>query len=460
MTCPGCGIKLRDGLTVCPECGADLTHVTAPRPENETIAEWESTLTVFMRLVVKALTWVLALIIMAFGIYKLYYWSQAGATQRLYASGEVPMPELTTVDLDDGREGHAVTFYGHDGDTVYIEELNERYTIVGGKVTVEIADSEWFSLAGTTSNVADIMLTSVLTGEDGRKSLLPIIAFSVDMPPSPLTIISPTEKYVTTLASSYDIQMNVVYGSTVLVGGEDVSSMVDRQGNISVAVAVYAVGNNPISILVQTPNHLETRDDLVFYRKPMDIDLSLSMATNYSSTLPQKTVRGAVDPYATLTVESPYEPDSFKLAENGTFSFTALFDHYGNNTVQLRAQKEGKEDAVVSFDIYYCPTIGEYTRNAWAMDYQQLLYCWDIWQGKVFRCHGIVTEVRSLEPNIVVIDVSENETGQVLVIENCSDLPITEPGGLYTIWADVYGQDEVNGKKVTRLYGRYAEKLG
>ena len=458
MTCPGCGIKLRDGLSVCPECGADLTHVV-DAPVSDARAEWENTLTVFMRIVVLALTWILALTIMAFGIYKLYYWSQAGELQRRYTSGELKMPELSEVMLSDGREGHAVTFFGHDGDTVYVEELNQRYVVVGGKVTVEVADSEWFSLAGTTSTVADVLLTSVLTTESGEKTLLPIISFGVDMPQSPLTIISPSEKYVTTLSSSYDLQMNVVYGSTVLVGGEDVSSMVDRQGNLNVAVAVYPIGNNPVSILVQTPNHLETRDDLVFYRQPMDIDLSLSMGVSNTSTLSSKTIRGAVDPTAQLTVESPYEDGTFHVNEDGTFSFIATFDHYGYNTVRLRATKEGKEDAEIAYDIYYCPTIGEYTRSAWAMDYRQLLYCWDIWEGKVFRCHGLITEVRSLEPNVVVIDVSETGTGQYLVIENCSDLPITEPGGIYTIYADVYGQDEVDGQKVTRLYGRYAERI-
>ena len=40
-----------------------------------------------------------------------------------------------------------------------------------------------------------------------------------------------------------------------------------------------------------------------------------------------------------------------------------------------------------------------------------------------------------------------------------SDLYIPEPGGFYTIYADISGQAEYEGKTVTRLIGRYAERL-
>ena len=65
----------------------------------------------------------------------------------------------------------------------------------------------------------------------------------------------------------------------------------------------------------------------------------------------------------------------------------------------------------------------------------------------------------SSDPNTVVIDVSDDESGKYLVIENMSDLPINETGGRYLIWADISGQSEYNGKTYTRLIGRYAEKL-
>ena len=125
----------------------------------------------------------------------------------------------------------------------------------------------------------------------------------------------------------------------------------------------------------------------------------------------------------------------------------------------IRASKPGFNDSVISFQVYYVPTLNEYSRSAWKMDYQQVLYCWDIWDGRVFMSRGDIVAVQSDEPNIVVIDVSDNGSGQYLVIENMSDIHIAEPGGRYTIFADISGQAEYEGKTVTKLIGRYAERM-
>ena len=63
------------------------------------------------------------------------------------------------VTMDDGRTGHAITFYGRDGDMIYIEELGERYMVVGGKAVVRVADAEWFQIAGVSASSAQISLT-------------------------------------------------------------------------------------------------------------------------------------------------------------------------------------------------------------------------------------------------------------------------------------------------------------
>lgn len=457
MTCPACGTRLKNGLTVCPECGAELPRASAGAEDER--GEWEATITVVLRILVHVLVWILSLSVLGFGLYKAHYWRESEATHRLYENGTVQLPELEAVQLSDGRNGHAITFFGNDGDVIYIEELEERFMVVGGRAVVEVADAEWFGPAGVNLSTAEILLTPIQISESGGKRLLPIVSFTVEMPESPLQIISPTESYVTTLSSTYELKLKVVYGSTVLVGGEDVTGLVDRQGNLSVNIAVYPHGDNPVSILVQTPNHIEVRRDIVFYRQPMEIDLDLAANTEFTSSLNSMTIRGSVDPQASFAVETPYEKGSLKIDANGDFSFRAAFDHLGYNTVTIRARKTGFQDSVISFQVYYVPTLNEYSRSAWKMDYQQVLYCWDIWDGRVFLCRGDIVAVLSEEPNVVVIDVSDNGSGQYLVIENLSDEFIAEPGGRYTIFADISGQAEYEGKTVTRLIGRYAEKL-
>ena len=130
---------------------------------------------------------------------------------------------------------------------------------------------------------------------------------------------------------------------------------------------------------------------------------------------------------------------------------------YGYNTVRFRAKQEGKPDSIISFEVYYLPTLNEYSRKAWAMDYTQLTRCWDIWAGRVFKCTGTVEAVLSYDPQVVVLDVSEDGSGQFLVIENLSNMSILESGGKFDFYADVSGaREEYMGKDYPYLIGRYA----
>ena len=466
MTCPYCGKNTPDNSEFCAECGFPLDGRQPPRnePRRKTSRGrrfdariWQARIAKALRVTVVVLMWVISLFILCYGGYKAYYWYQAGQSDKLYESGMLPMPTLEAVELDDGRTGHVITFFGEDGDMIYIEELRRSYLVVGGEARVEIADSYWFETAPDDVDAAEIALTPIQTFRDGGKQLLPIIHFDVNMPTSPLIIISPGEEQEPILASEYQLVFEVVAGSTVLVDGQDVTDFVSSQGEVSVNVAVYPQGDNPISILVQTPHHKEARADIVLYRQPMEIDLELLATTSKKSALQNMKINGKVDPTATVSVETPYVEGSLTQDEDGDFSFIAQFDKLGNNTVRFRAKEEGKADSVISFEVYYLPTLNEYSRKAWAMDYVQLTRCWDIWAGRIFKCTGTVEAVLSYDPQVLVLDVSKDGSGQFLVIENESNLSILETGDKYDFYADVSGmREEYMGRDYPLLTGRYA----
>ena len=165
MTCPACGTRLKNGLTVCPECGAELPRASAGAEDER--GEWEATITVVLRILVHVLVWILSLSVLGFGLYKAHYWRESEATHRLYENGTVQLPELEAVQLSDGRNGHAITFFGNDGDVIYIEELEERFMVVGGRAVVEVADAEWFGPAGVNLSTAEILLTPIQISESG-----------------------------------------------------------------------------------------------------------------------------------------------------------------------------------------------------------------------------------------------------------------------------------------------------
>ena len=43
-------------------------------------------------------------------------------------------------------------------------------------------------------------------------------------------------------------------------------------------------------------------------------------------------------------------------------------------------------------NMYYLPSIAEYSRNAWKMDYEQLKTLYEAWHGRIFECNGVVVD--------------------------------------------------------------------
>jgi len=465
MICPHCGKRTPESSKVCVVCGFPVEKAAAAETAKAEIgrkdaALWLTRAISILRTTIIVLLWIISLIILGYGTYKGYYWYQSSKNAELYEKGLVPVPTLEAIELEDGRQGHVITFFGEDGDMIYIEELRRSYLVVGGEARVEIADSYWFETAAPEVQAAEIALTPVKTLVSGGKQLLPVIYFTVEVPVSPLRIISPSKDSPPILSSEYQLEFEVVPGSTVLVDGMDVTDLVNSMGEVSVNVAVYPQGDNPISILVRTAHHRETREDIVLYRQPMEIDLALAINTKKTSVLDAMSIRGTVDPRAKVSVETPYQEGSLTQDADGDFSFIATFDHIGYNTVTFRASQEGKQDSIISFQVYYLPTLNEYSRKAWAMDYKQLTQCWDIWKGRIFKCSGTVEAVLQTEPQVLVLDVSADGSGKYLIIENLSNLSITEPGGEFDFYADVSGtRKEYAGKRYPYLFGRYANVM-
>lgn len=446
MNCASCGQSVAPGSAICPACGAALPCARLPRGAAKAA-----------RALILLITWTLSLSVLGYGFYKAHYWWQSTEQARLYAQGVLKAPTVERIALPDGRAAHALTFYGEDGALIFIEELRRTVMVVGGEARVEIADGDWFDVNPADVEVAQVTLTPVSTDPRGKREVLPTVSFSVDVPASPLTVTAPETGRAVVLTGMYVMEMQVVGGSTVLVDGSDVTDMVDRQGQLTVNVEVWPRGDNVISVLVSTPHHRETRRDIVLFREPMEINLELATSVSTSSNSKTMTVRGKVDAGARLVVETAHDEGSVSVDGEGNFSFLAQFERYGSNLVRIRAKKEGLTDSVIAFVVNYLPTLSEYSRAAWRMDYDQLKRLYEQWEGKIFLCRGEVVAILDLADQRLVMNVGDAENEQLVVIDNKSNLSITDVGGVYDIYADVSGRQKVDGQYLPKLVGRYAD---
>ena len=456
LKCPNCGNSCADGARVCDVCKQPLPS-PAPVEDKESAARPRRS--AFHKLLL-VLCWIACFVVLGIGIYKLVFWIDAYQIERLYTRGAYT-PTLGEMQLADGRNAHTVVFYGKDGDRIYLPELNRSLAICGGIARLEIADSEWFGSEVSEYDYADVHFAPILITEDGKETQLPVIDYSVNVPESPLTIVSPAKDDISVVTSTYPLELQVVPGSAVYVNGEDLSDRVDRSGVLDdTRLSVQPIGDNTYTIIVRTPNHKETRRDIIIYREDFDINIELDDNVSTTSSEAQMTVSGTAEPGAMISVDTEFIPESLQVdMTTGRFSFIAKFSQFGSNVVRFRASMAGRADAVISFTVNYKPSLGDYAAVAWKMDYDQLRLYFEQWNGKVFRCIGTIVDsfIGDDGYQYVVMNVGGEGEKKLVVLQNYSTIKSFNIGPTYDIYADVIGRYMYNAEYYPMLAARYID---
>jgi len=398
-------------------------------------------------------------VMLPIAIYNITFWIRGNQIYSLYGPGGPKAPVIETITMADYRPGHAITFFGNDGDSIFVEQTRTVTMFSGGVARIEIADCEWFDYDPNQVEEANITLSPILVSASGEKTELPSIPITIKTPPSPVVVKSPANDYMSVNTSVYPVEVQIVPGSTISLNGEDVSTQVDRSGLLSVMVNVEAKGDNAISLLVQTPYHKQSRKDIIINRPAMEIPLELAYDTPTRTTLSEQKITGKTEPGASIYVDTSFVYDSIQVnKETGEFSFIAQFSTIGYNTIRFRAQMEGKADSVISFNMYYLPSIAEYSSKAWRMDYAQLTTLYEAWNGRIFLCEGkaVETFVDGMT-QYVVMDVSTTGEPQLIMLENQSSLGSVRVGDSYKAYADVSGREFYKNTYIPKLVARYMD---
>lgn len=391
---------------------------------------------------------------------------------------EAPLQEraiITTSILDD-MPAHTIRLPAQEGANIYIKELRKSYTVTGGYATIEVADYIWYENSqSVTQETVTATLTPFIKTSAGEQKPMDTVSYEVEIPLSPLMLVSPDVNYVTVSTALYNIQFNVAKNSTVYINGEDYSDLVNTQdGLISYNASVSPIGENVFEIVTRSQYYRENRMTITLYRAPQEIrlDLAADIASRWSPNLeedktqepdakgkypmvePNMTVRGTTVSWATITVKSKYKNlDLSQLALNGTFSFEAVFDKIGTNKIIIEASAPGYQTSVVEHEVYYVPIAAVYTRKAWDMATQYVDFLNNattrINNTTIYVCEGTVTQILSEKPQLAIVQLDKNPERTVL-IENLST-DTWEVGQRYRIFADAYGV--YNG--MPRLVGRY-----
>ena len=377
--------------------------------------------------------------------------------------------EITPSILDD-MPAHLVRIPGEEGQSIRIREMKQSYLVVGGYATFEVPDYRWYENAvSVTQETVMATLTPYLQTGAGEETPLEKISYEVEIPLSPLTLVSPSSLYTEVSTALYQIVFQVAENSTVYIytgekteaNKQDLSDLVNTQsGSLSLNVSVAAIGNNDFTIVTRAQYYRENSMTLTLYRAPQQIrlDLARDIATRYNPSPvdsgkkdskgnpimvePNLTVKGTTVSWATIEVLSPYANlDTTRLASDGSFSFEAVFDHYGDNVIEIHASAPGFETSVVRHTVYYVPVAAIYTRRAWDMNVQYTDYLNNsqrrIANTQIYLCEGTITQILSEKPAMAIMSLAKNPERTVLLTNYSNDTWVV--GTKYRIFADAYG---------------------
>lgn len=351
---------------------------------------------------------------------------------------------LVTASMLDDLAAHTVLIPGEEGQMIYINELHKTYEVIGGFATIVIPDYTWYEdLSVITEETMTVTLTPLLRGASQKR--LDPVTYDITIPLSPIELVTPTSLRTEVTTAMYSMLLNVRPDSTVYINGVDMSDSVDENGQLAYNATVQPKGDNVYQISVRSPYCRDNSLEVVLYREVQEIPLDLAATTYTSTSLSQYQITCTTLPGAEVDILSPHtDLNITNLNTTGEFTFYAVFDQIGDNTVSIQASYPGKKTSRVDYVIYYLPNQDDYTRKAWSLtrsaDYSELVgnITYRAEHAQIYVAMGQFSEFVSDSPQMGIMYCSEDGTTQPVLLENKTKTT-WKKGVYYRIYADVKG---------------------
>lgn len=342
---------------------------------------------------------------------------------------------------------HTITIPGEENQRIILRELHMTAIVTGGVATFDIPDHLWYDeYSDYLQETMQVTVSPFLISDSGKQTPLEQISYEIDIPLSPIELATPDAPYQVVSTALYTIQFYVREGSTVTINGEDYSDLVNTEGGkVSYNATVQPIGENNFEIVVRSQYCRENSMTVTLYREKQEIplDLASDIGNTSSDSSRTMTVRATTLPGAVVKVLSPYtDLDITNVDTDGSFTFKAVFDKIGNNTIIITADYPNKKQTRVEHVVYYVPNIDIYSRKAWSIvqEYTDLMDNMELRKAnsQIYVCKGTITSIETTKPQRAFMNVGTEESELLIYVENASRTEWVE-GGEYDLYADAYG---------------------
>ncbi len=350
-----------------------------------------------------------------------------------------------TPTIRDDLAAHTITIPGTDGERISIRELRTSAIVTGGVATFDILDHIWYDdYEDYLQDTMAVSLSPYLITDSGKQVPLDPIIYDIDIPLSPIDLVTPDSPYKVVSTAMYTIVFYVNEGSTITVNGTDYSDLVNTEGGkVSYNATVQPVGENVFNISVRSQYCRENSVTVTLYREKQEIPLDLSSDIGNRSYDSVMTIRATTLPGAVVNVLSPHSDlDITNTATDGSFTFKALFQEIGDNTIVITADYPGKKQTRVEYAVYYVPSVNVYSRKAWDIvtQYNDLVDNIEMRksQSQIYLCTGTIVSVETTKPQRAFLECTTKDGTVTVYVENSTQTNWVE-GQKYRLYADAYG---------------------
>jgi len=347
--------------------------------------------------------------------------------------------EATTID---GKPAHRIIVNTSNGEEV--EALDKVYPVINGKAEIVYEDSFLYSYfsQGQQEDIIEVQLDITIRGKDlpeAKES----VTFTLDTPLSPLTLINPASGEATIDGKKYRIILEVEPGSQVFINGNNYSDLVDQEGRLEKEVEVPDAAENVYEIRVSTQGYADNIRNIVLKREVMEFPLTINQPIPVQTTDQWAKITGTTHPQAVLEASLETKSEPTVDPETGEFTLFVKADVAGYIPCTITARVEGKKDSKLNLVIERLSNESDYTRRAWALNYDQLKSDPDIHNGRIFVFEGVVKDIISLgDKNAFTVDVSDNGSSpQPVYVEHWGSLSI-QSGNKVKIFGNRWGNYE------------------
>lgn len=372
-----------------------------------------------------------------------------GYGSRIMASTFV---EATTID---GKPAHRIIVNTSNGEKV--EALGKVYPVINGKAEIVYEDAFLYSYfsQGQQKDEIEAQLDITIYGE-GLPEAKERVTFTLNTPLSPLTLIQPASGEAIVEGKKYRIILKVEPGSQVFINGNNYSDLVDQEGRLEKDIEVPDAPENVYEIRVSTRGYADHIRNIVLKREVMEFPLTINQSIPVQTADKWAKITGTTDPQAVLEVSLETRSQPRVDPKTGNFTLYVRADAPGYTPCTITAHVEGKDDAKLNLVIERQTNESEYTRRAWALNYNQLKSDPDLHNGRIFVFEGVVKDIIALgDKNAFTVDVSGNSSSpQLVYIEHWGNISIRS-GNKVRIFGNRWGNHEDMPRILAKYVYRY-----